>query len=91
VFRGPGLRDVLGMHDEEAPHGTVTLMAPLMEHGRVLEAAEPPDVARARFEADVAELPDEASRLVDPVAPVPAVSERLRRLDEQVGSARPGS
>ncbi|WP_406864663.1 nicotinate phosphoribosyltransferase [Streptomyces sp. HUAS MG47] len=77
VFRGPGLRDVIGLANEEPPEGTEPLLRTMMRGGL---RTEPPDTlaaARARFEADLAELPDEARRLDGPTAPVPAPSTRL--------------
>ncbi|MEU8523283.1 nicotinate phosphoribosyltransferase [Streptomyces sp. NBC_01216] len=80
VFRGPGLRDVIGLANEEPPAGTEPLLRTVMRGGL---RTGPPDTlgaARARFEADVAELPEEARRIEAPVAPLPAVSTRLTAL-----------
>lgn len=80
VFRGPGLRDVIGLANEEPPEGTEPLLRTVMRGGL---RTEPPDTlaaARARFEADVAALPEAAGRIEDPVPPVPVVSTRLSAL-----------
>ncbi|MFF0752773.1 nicotinate phosphoribosyltransferase [Streptomyces sp. NPDC004267] len=80
VFRGPGARDVIGLANEEPPGGTEPLLLTVMRGGL---RTGPPDTlaaARARFEADVAALPEEARRIEDPVAPVPEVSARLAAL-----------
>ncbi|MEU9997513.1 nicotinate phosphoribosyltransferase [Streptomyces sp. NPDC050848] len=77
VFRGPGLRDLIGLANEESPQGTEPLLRTVMRGGL---RTEPPDTlaaARARFEADLAALPDEARRIDRPVAPMPMVSTRL--------------
>ncbi|MGW0117931.1 nicotinate phosphoribosyltransferase [Streptomyces sp. NPDC003327] len=84
VFRGPGLRDVIGLADEEPPAGAQPLLRTVMRDGR---RTEPPDdltAARARFEADLANLPDEARRIRDPVPPRPAVSSPLTALTASV-------
>ncbi|QPK49271.1 nicotinate phosphoribosyltransferase [Streptomyces gardneri] len=80
VFRGPGLRDVIGLANEEPPEGTEPLLRTMMRGGL---RTEPPDTlaaARSRFEADVAALPETAGRIEDPVPPVPVVSTRLSAL-----------
>ncbi|MFF0433969.1 nicotinate phosphoribosyltransferase [Streptomyces sp. NPDC004327] len=80
VFRGPGARDVIGLANEEPPGGMEPLLVTVMRGGL---RTGPPDTlaaARARFEADVAALPEEARRIEDPVAPVPEVSARLAAL-----------
>ncbi|MFI8519953.1 nicotinate phosphoribosyltransferase [Streptomyces sp. NPDC085481] len=77
VFRGPGLRDVIGLANEEPPAGAEPLLRTVMRGGL---RTEPPDTlaaARARFEADLAALPVEARRIDDPVAPLPTASMRL--------------
>lgn len=80
VFRAPGLHDVIGLANEEPPEGTEPLLRTVMRNGL---RAEPPDTlaaARARFEADLAALPEEARRIERPVAPVPTASTRLTAL-----------
>ncbi|MFJ9811039.1 nicotinate phosphoribosyltransferase [Streptomyces sp. NPDC101158] len=80
VFRGPGLHDVVGLANEPPPEGTEPLLHTVMRGGL---RTGPPDTlaaARARFEADLAALPEEARRIDDPVAPVPAASTRLTTL-----------
>ncbi|WP_225802421.1 nicotinate phosphoribosyltransferase [Streptomyces sp. NK15101] len=95
VFRGPGLRDVIGLANEEPPEGTEPLLRTVMRGGL---RTEPPDslaAARARFEADLAALPDEARRIDRPVAPVPVASTRLtaltavvrHRIEERTGAS----
>ncbi|MFD0371250.1 nicotinate phosphoribosyltransferase [Streptomyces sp. NPDC059071] len=96
VFRGPGLRDVIGLANEEPPEGTEPLLRTVMRGGL---RTDPPDTlaaARARFEADAAALPEEARRVTDPVAPVPSVSTRLtvlttvvrHRIEVRTGAGR---
>ncbi|MFF2568731.1 nicotinate phosphoribosyltransferase [Streptomyces sp. NPDC101191] len=80
VFRGPGLHDVVGLANEPPPEGTEPLLNTVMRGGL---RTGPPDTlaaARARFETDLAALPEEARRIEDPVAPVPAASTRLTTL-----------
>ncbi|KOG09073.1 MULTISPECIES: nicotinate phosphoribosyltransferase [Streptomyces] len=80
VFRGLGLRDVIGLANEEPPEGTEPLLRTVMRGGL---RTDPPDTlaaARARFEADVAALPEAAGRIEGPVPPVPVVSTRLSAL-----------
>ncbi|MFC9590543.1 nicotinate phosphoribosyltransferase [Streptomyces sp. NPDC056944] len=80
VFRGPGLRDVIGLASEAEPEGTEPLLRTVMRGGL---RTEPPDTlaaARARFEADLAALPEAARRIEGPVPPVPVVSTRLSAL-----------
>ncbi|MFI8766534.1 nicotinate phosphoribosyltransferase [Streptomyces sp. NPDC053792] len=80
VFRDPGLHDVIGLANEEPPEGTEPLLRSVMRNGL---RTEPPDTlaaARARFEADLAALPEEARRIERPVAPVPTASTRLTAL-----------
>ncbi|MFE0653505.1 nicotinate phosphoribosyltransferase [Streptomyces sp. NPDC059534] len=80
VFRGPGLRDVIGLANEDPPEGTEPLLRTVMGGGL---RTEPPDTlaaARARFEADLAALPEVARRIEGPVPPVPVVSTRLSAL-----------
>ncbi|MGW5419455.1 nicotinate phosphoribosyltransferase [Streptomyces sp. NPDC003943] len=84
VFRGAGTRDVIGLANEEPPEGTEPLLTTVMSGGL---RTGPPDTlaaARARFEADLAALPEEARRLADPVAPAPEVSARLTALTSVV-------
>jgi nicotinate phosphoribosyltransferase len=80
VFRAPGLRDVLGLRHEDVPAGTHALLAPVMRGGRRTLPAGDLDAARARFEADLDELPPAARALRDPLAPEVALSDALRRL-----------
>ncbi|MET9654293.1 MULTISPECIES: nicotinate phosphoribosyltransferase [unclassified Streptomyces] len=96
VFRGPGLRDVVGLANEEPPAGTEPLLRPVMRGGLRTEPPAALSTARARFEADLAALPEEARRVDGPIAPVPAASMRLtaltaivrHRLEEQAGTPR---
>ncbi|XIE77481.1 nicotinate phosphoribosyltransferase [Streptomyces sp. SBR177] len=95
VFRGPGLRDVIGLANEEPPEGTEPLLRTVMRAGL---RTGPPDTladARARCEADLAALPEEARRITDPVPPVPTASTRLtvlttvvrHRIEARTGAA----
>lgn len=77
VFRGPGLRDVVGLANEEPPAGTEPLLRTVMRGGLRTEPPDTLDAARARFEADLALLPEPARRIENPEAPVPGMSTRL--------------
>ncbi|MFF5973338.1 nicotinate phosphoribosyltransferase [Streptomyces sp. NPDC012769] len=80
VFRGPGLRDVIGLANEEPPAGTEPLLRTVMRRGLRVDPPDTLAAARARFEADLAALPEEARRIEEPVAPRPALSTRLSAL-----------
>jgi nicotinate phosphoribosyltransferase len=84
VFRAAGLSDVIALRDEPAPPGAVPLLEPVMFHGRRYRHPDAVDAMRARFEADLAELPAEARDLRRPVAPSPRTSDRARELAERV-------
>ncbi|MGW6966945.1 nicotinate phosphoribosyltransferase [Streptomyces zaomyceticus] len=96
VFRGPGLRDVIGLANEEPPEGTEPLLRTVMRGGL---RTDPPDTlaaARARFESDLAALPEEARLIEDPTAPLPTASTRLtvlatlvrHRIEARTGAGR---
>ena len=82
VFRGPE-GDVIGLRDEPAPDRSEPMLVPVMRGGRRTGPRRGLDVARRLFEADLVRLPQEACRLVDPVAPVARLSDALRRLTDQ--------
>ncbi|MGW7446596.1 nicotinate phosphoribosyltransferase [Kitasatospora sp. NPDC054795] len=84
VLRGPGFADTIGLRDEPVPHGTRPLLERVMADGRRTVPPRSLAQARAAFEADLAELPAAARRLVEPAAPRAATSERLRKLTEEV-------
>ncbi|MEV6327739.1 nicotinate phosphoribosyltransferase [Streptomyces sp. NPDC051909] len=95
VFRGPGLRDVIGLANEEPPEGTEPLLRTVMRGGLRIDPPDTPAAARARFESDLAALPEEARRITDPVPPVPTASTRLtvlttvvrHRIEARTGTA----
>ncbi|MET8508366.1 nicotinate phosphoribosyltransferase [Streptomyces sp. NPDC004787] len=80
VFRGPGLRDVIGLADEEPPGDAEALLRTVMRDGLRTGPPDTPAAAQARFEADIAALPEEAGSIGHPVPPRPAVSARLAAL-----------
>ncbi|MFD4020847.1 nicotinate phosphoribosyltransferase [Streptomyces sindenensis] len=84
VFRGPGLQDVIGLETEEPPEGTEPLLRTVMRDG--LRTGPPDDLgaARARFEADLGELPPAARRIEGPVPTAPQYSARLEEVTAQV-------
>jgi nicotinate phosphoribosyltransferase len=85
VFRGPAAAgDLVGLRDEPVPPGRARLLEPVMAGGRRVGPAEGLAAARARFEADLAWLPERARALREP-EPVPVLlTERLERLRDQV-------
>jgi nicotinate phosphoribosyltransferase len=88
VFRGDGLVDQLGLADEAAPSGHDPVMEVVMTGGqRVRPKADPAAAlaaARARFEVDLAALPEPARRLHDPRPPSARLTAQLRRLTDDV-------
>jgi len=86
VFRGPGMRDVLGLRGEPPPPGTHPLLEPVMRAGKRLSASSDLDTARKRFESDLDELPPPALALRDPQAPEAELSDALRRLVDATGA-----
>ncbi|MCX4781570.1 nicotinate phosphoribosyltransferase [Streptomyces sp. NBC_01264] len=80
VFRRAGCTDVLGLRGEVPPSGATPLLRTVMRGGC---RKGPPDsltAARARFEADLAEMPPAAHRIQRPEAPVPTTSPQLKSL-----------
>jgi nicotinate phosphoribosyltransferase len=89
VFRRPGMRDTIGLRDEPIPTGSLPILQPVMIAGRPLPGDQSLAAARARFEADLAELPESAWDLTAPKPVVAETSRLLRRLTEEVqASAR---
>jgi nicotinate phosphoribosyltransferase len=92
VFRAPDAgRELVGLRDEPAPAGHEPLLVPVMAGGRRTGPAGDIATARARFEADLAWLPDQARAIREP-RPVPVrFSERAERLGERAReeAARP--
>ena len=90
VFRGPGLRDTVALRHEAPPTGTRPLLAPVMTGGRrqgPADQASPGAAlaeAAARFDADLAELPEASRALRHPEAPTPRISDALSALAETV-------
>ena len=90
VFRARGRCDILALRDEPPPGDTLPLMQPVMRGGRRLAAREGLDAARARFEADLAEVPPAALALRDPEQPGPELSDALVRLAGEVRASAGG-
>jgi nicotinate phosphoribosyltransferase len=89
VFRADGVTDWIGMRDEVAPAGTERLLQPAMRAGHRLRKTEPLPTTRARFEADLDQLPGSAKDLDDPCAPVAEITQALQTLTTWVqGEAR---
>lgn len=75
--------DVLSLRDEEAPTGTEPLLTPVMREGRRLAASPTIAEARARFETDLALVPQKARRLAHPEHVRVRHSEALRALTDR--------
>jgi nicotinate phosphoribosyltransferase len=82
TFRGPE-GDMIGLREETAPPRSEPMLVPVMRGGRRTGPRRGLEVARRLFEADLVRLPQEACRLVDPVAPVARLSDALRRLTDE--------
>jgi nicotinate phosphoribosyltransferase len=73
--------DVLARRDDEVASGYDAILAPVMMHGRRTTDTDAALAgARARFEADLADLPDTFRRLEEPVRHELRLSSRLRSL-----------
>ncbi|WP_262281794.1 nicotinate phosphoribosyltransferase [Micromonospora sp. MA102] len=91
VFRDPtgGAGDVVGLRDEPPPGDREPLLVPVMRGGRLLDPTDPAEAvraARARFDADLAWLPEPARRLADPTPLTATVSPALAALHERVAA-----
>ncbi|MFB7835140.1 nicotinate phosphoribosyltransferase [Streptomyces sp. NPDC056056] len=84
VFRGPGFRDVIGLAEERPFKDAEPLLRTVMRGGLRTERTDTLAAARARFDADLAALPEAARRIEDPAPPVPVVSNRLSALTSVV-------
>jgi nicotinate phosphoribosyltransferase len=83
VFRGPE-GDVVALRDEPAPRGMQPLLEVAMRNGRRVGPPDSLEAARARFEADLARLPDRALDLDHPSSPPVRISGRLQALAARV-------
>lgn len=86
VFRGPD-GDVVGLRNEAVPHGTKPLLEVVMRNGRRVGPADSLEAARARFEADLACLPEPAQDLDKPISPPVRISRPLQALAASVEAA----
>lgn len=84
VYRLPGFDDVIALREEPAPPGGRPLLETVMRDGRRTGPPATPGLALERFRADLAELPEAARAIRDPVAPRARVSERLAALTASV-------
>lgn len=83
VWRREGAPDVLARREEGGPAGARALLRRAMTAGRRLEPRETLDAARERVEQGLAQLPAEARRIRDPVAPAAVVSDALGALQRE--------
>jgi nicotinate phosphoribosyltransferase len=75
--RGGPFDDILGLRSEPVPVDREALLVPVMAAGRRLAPDPGLDAGRARLVADLARLPIEARRLLEPEPPAARRSERL--------------
>jgi nicotinate phosphoribosyltransferase len=87
VFRQQEMVDVIGLRAEAPPPGSEPLLMQVMVGGQRVESSAGIESARARFEADLAQLPQPALRLREPVPPRVELSAELRRLAEEAAAA----
>ncbi len=88
VWRRDGAEhaDVLALRDEHGPPGTTPLLEPVMREGRRLLPTTPGTAlveARARFDSDLAKVPQKARRLTHPEHVIVPHSDLLRELTER--------
>jgi nicotinate phosphoribosyltransferase len=83
VFRGPE-GDVVSLREEPVPDGHEPLLVPVMAGGRRTAPPRTIETARRRFEADLAHLPEGATRLDDPQPPRVCFSPTLDELTRAV-------
>ncbi len=81
VFRSVAA-DVIGLRDEPVPPAMEPLLVPVMQKGRRTGPAHSIASARARFEADLARIPEDATRLTTPKTREARFSQALERLTE---------
>jgi nicotinate phosphoribosyltransferase len=74
---------VVGLRDEALPEDREPLLVPVMADGRRTGPPRTLETARTLFRADLEQVPEEARRIEDPVAPVPTNSDALERLSER--------
>lgn len=84
VFRTAGLIDWIALREEPAPIGAEKLLQPAMRDGHRIRMTEPLAAGRARFQADLDQLPGSARDLDHPAAPVASITPALKRLTEQI-------
>jgi len=88
VHRGDlAVGDLLAERSEPGPEGSHPLLSEMMRDGRRLAPAEPVEVVADRLSRDLAQLPESACHLRDPVVPTVRVSERLERLTREVADS----
>jgi nicotinate phosphoribosyltransferase len=75
--------DMLGLHEETVPAGRECLLEPVMTNGKRLGSHPAISESRARFQADLASLPESARRLRSPKSPPVTSTEALRTLSAE--------
>ncbi|HEV2029633.1 MAG TPA: nicotinate phosphoribosyltransferase [Candidatus Dormibacteraeota bacterium] len=75
--------DVLGLHEEAVPAGRECLLEPVMTKGKRLGSRPALSESRARFQADLASLPESARGPRSPISPPVRSTEALRTLSAE--------
>jgi nicotinate phosphoribosyltransferase len=86
VFRSPDMHDTIGCRDELPPPGAEPLLELVMANGRRKRHAPPLAELRERFETQLRQLPDTATRLDEPEVPLAVTSNTLNLLNDEVRS-----
>ena len=84
VFRSHGVTDWIGLRDEPGPPDAERLLQPAIRGGHRVRLTEPLGAARARFEADLDQLPRSAQDLDHPSGPAAEDHPALQTLTTQV-------
>jgi nicotinate phosphoribosyltransferase len=87
ILRHPSMRDDVVALRHERLEGYEPLLVPVMQRGRRIAGDSTSiDAARARFDADLALLPQDTLRLKQPESPPVRWSDQLTQLTERVGA-----
>lgn len=84
VFRGSGLRDLIGTRSQTTPEGTRPLLHRVMSGGLPMHDLEPLCVATYRFRADCEQLGEAQRRLARPKSLHADLTPELCALTERV-------
>ncbi len=91
VFRRRPVDDVISLRRETGPSDAEPLLRRVMHEGGRVHAPDRLDQIRARFTADLADLPTGARAIREPAPPVAAVSSALQRMTADLADRHPSS